>query len=41
MSELFGADGHALWLTALLLALAAGLGAALVAAARGGLPPRR
>ncbi|BCY12525.1 hypothetical protein [Actinoplanes sp. L3-i22] len=41
MSELFGAEGHALWLTAVLLALVAGLGVALVAATRGGLPPRR
>ncbi len=41
MSELLGAEGHALWLAAALLALVAGLGAALVAASRGGLPPRR
>lgn len=41
MAELLGAEGRALWLVALLLALAAGLAAALIAASRGGLPPRR
>ncbi|MCW2135838.1 hypothetical protein [Actinoplanes cyaneus] len=41
MSDLIGAEGHALWLAALLLALVSGLAVALVAASRGGLPPRR
>ncbi|WP_436530019.1 hypothetical protein [Actinoplanes sp. HUAS TT8] len=41
MSELLGAEGRALWLAALLLALVAGLAAALFAASRGGMPPRR
>jgi hypothetical protein len=41
MTELLGTEGRALWLVALLLVLAAGLAAALIAAGRGGLPPRR
>lgn len=41
MADLLGAEGRALWLAALLLVLVAGLGAALFAASRGGLPPRR
>ncbi|GIF03170.1 hypothetical protein [Actinoplanes siamensis] len=41
MTELIGAEGRALWLVALLLMLAAGLGVALVVATRGGHPPRR
>ncbi|WIM93860.1 hypothetical protein ACTOB_005853 [Actinoplanes oblitus] len=41
MTELIGAEGRATWLVVLLLMLAAGLGLALLAATRGGLPPRR
>ncbi|GIF15951.1 hypothetical protein [Actinoplanes teichomyceticus] len=41
MTDLIGAEGRALWLVALLLMLAAGLATALIAATRGGLPPRR
>ncbi|GIE87736.1 hypothetical protein [Actinoplanes regularis] len=41
MTDLIGTEGRALWLAALLLVLAAGLAAALIAATRGGLPPRR
>ncbi|BCJ40439.1 hypothetical protein GCM10010168_82270 [Actinoplanes ianthinogenes] len=41
MADLIGAQGRAVWLVALLVVLAAGLGLALLAATRGGLPPRR
>jgi hypothetical protein len=41
MTELIGTEGRAIWLVALLLILAGGLAAALIAASRGGLPPRR
>lgn len=41
MTDLIGTEGRALWLVMLLLVLAGGLAVALVAATRGGLPPRR
>jgi hypothetical protein len=41
MTDLIGTGGRALWLVAVLLVLATGLAAALFAATRGGLPPRR
>jgi hypothetical protein len=41
MTELIGTEGRAGWLVAVLLVLAVGLAAALLAATRGGLPPRR